>query len=173
MTIRCQVIVSTRRQLPTITPKMKLKIGNSEKAEKEKNDASKQDGIRMNLKANRSSSAEEEAESIAPNQDRLQRKLKRVRSSGEGKKSNQNVVQKKLKLDSPNLEPTSQRAKEVARMKIFYFFSYIKFANEFSLNDASLGKIRVETKIVDSRPIRCIAYYHSKILIYLNLGYCS
>ncbi|KAG6648734.1 uncharacterized protein LOC122315059 [Carya illinoinensis] len=106
------VIVSTRRQLPTITPKMKLKIGNSEKAEKEKNDASKQDGIRMNLKANRSSSAEEEAESIAPNQDRLQRKLKRVRSSGEGKKSNQNVVQKKLKLDSPNLEPTSQRAKE-------------------------------------------------------------
>ncbi|KAF5456002.1 hypothetical protein F2P56_025520 [Juglans regia] len=112
------VIVSTRRQLPTITPKMKVKIGNSEKAEKEKNEASKQDGIRMNLKANSSSSAEEKAESIAPNRDRLQRKLKRVNSSGEGKKSNQNVVQKKLKLDSPNLEPTSRRAKEVARMKI-------------------------------------------------------
>lgn len=97
---------------------MKVKIGNSEKAEREKNEASNQDGMRMSLKVNSSSLAEEEAESIAPNRDRLQRKLKGVKSSGEGKKSNQNVVQKKLKLDSPNLEGTSRRAKVVARMKI-------------------------------------------------------
>lgn len=88
---------------------MKVKNGSSRKAEEAKNEASKQDGMKKNLKPNSSSSEERAAENITSKQDRrLLRNLKQFRSSGEEKNSNkQNVVHK-----------TSRRAKEVARIKI-------------------------------------------------------
>ncbi|XP_059460782.1 uncharacterized protein LOC132189942 [Corylus avellana] len=102
------VRVSPRGHPPTFTPKMKVKNGSSRKAEEAKNEASKQDGMKKNLKPNSSISEERAAENITSKQDRrLLRNLKQFRSSGEEKKSKQNVVQK-----------TSRRAKEEARIKI-------------------------------------------------------
>lgn len=98
---------------------MKVKNVSSRKAEEAKNEASKQDEMKKNLKPNSSSSEERAAENITSKQDRrLQRNLKQCRSSGEKNNSKQNVVQKKLKLDSPSVQPTSRRAKEEARIKI-------------------------------------------------------
>ncbi|XP_062163624.1 uncharacterized protein LOC133870492 [Alnus glutinosa] len=113
------VRVSPRGHPPTITPKVKVKNGSSRKAEEAKNEASKQDGMKKNLKPNSSSSEERAAENITSKQDRrLQRNLKQCRSSGAEKTSKQNVVQNKLKLDSPSVRPTSRRAKKEARIKI-------------------------------------------------------
>jgi hypothetical protein len=98
---------------------VKVKNGSSRKAEEAKNEASKQDGMKKNLKPNSSSSEERAAENITSKQDRrLQRNLKQCRSSGAEKTSKQNVVQNKLKLDSPSVRPTSRRAKKEARIKI-------------------------------------------------------
>jgi len=77
---------------------VKVKNGSSRKAEEAKNEASKQDGMKKNLKPNSSSSEERAAENITSKQDRR--------------------LQRNLKQCSPSVRPTSRRAKKEARIKI-------------------------------------------------------